>query len=67
MLKIIYQASCIEVPHHDDGGVQLGWRVENILKAIEEAGMLPPTHHANKLYDRANACYYDENDWEPEE
>jgi len=43
MLRIIYQASCIEVPSRDDAETQLAYRVENILAAIEAAGMLPPS------------------------
>lgn len=42
MLRIIYQASCIEVPSSADAETQLAYRVENILAAIEAAGMLPP-------------------------
>ncbi len=61
MLNIIYKAFCKRVPYHDDGGTQLGWQVENVLKAIEQAGMLPP------LQGKGVQPIPDDCEWESEE
>lgn len=34
--KAMYDAFCKPVPYHDDGGIQLIWQIENVLKAAEK-------------------------------
>lgn len=42
MLKIMLESYCQEVPYHNDGGVQLTWKLIRLLEDMLEAGMLPP-------------------------
>lgn len=42
MIKLMLESYCKPVPYHDEGGVQLMWKLDRLLEDMEEAGMLPP-------------------------
>jgi len=63
MHNIIFEAFCKPVAYNDDGGLQLIWQTENVLKAIEEAGMLPPEHS----WTDENGDYHSVLKWESED
>ena len=42
MINIMMESYCKEIPYHDDGGIQLMWKIDRLLKDMESAGMLCP-------------------------
>ncbi len=66
MFKIIHDAIMKPIPYNDDGGLQLQIQTMNVLKAIEDAGMLPPEREI-KVEAEAATWYYDGHEWEPED
>lgn len=64
MLKIMYAASLKNIPYNDDGGIQLYFMMENILEAMEQKGMLPPSHEVKPT---ENSSTYTIYDWEFED
>lgn len=41
VFKVIFEAMMKPVPYHNDGGFQLMMSAENVLIALEEAGLMP--------------------------
>ena len=63
MLKLMMDAA-LKTPYHDDGGLQRQMEVELILRAIEEAGMVPPSYTERMSCGCCSS--YQEGSWEKE-
>ena len=48
MLRLMLESYCKDVPYHDDGGLQLQWKLIRLLEDMEAAGMLPPREYEIK-------------------
>jgi len=42
MVQIMLESYCKPVAYHDDGGVQLGYKLWRMLEDMEKAGIKPP-------------------------
>jgi hypothetical protein len=46
MLKLMMESYAKDVPYHEDGGVQMAWKISRLLDDMEKAGMIPPNMYA---------------------
>lgn len=61
MLNLMLESYCKDIPYHDDGGLQLQWKITRLLDDMENAGMLPPMLPIPEHAFQAN------HEWEPED
>jgi len=54
MLKIMLESYCKPVPYHDDGGIQLSWKLVRLLDDMEANGILPPPDNFGPNWDKTN-------------
>ena len=65
MLNVMLRSYTKPVPYHDDGGIQLQWKLIRLLEDMVKAGMLPPDVGVGEEDDYGYIEYI--NEWEPED